>query len=208
MSTLLKIDVSPRGEHSISRQLGNHFAAEWQSNHVGGEIITRDLATTRIPYVDLPWITGAFTAPEEQTGDERDALKLSDELIDELFAADEIVISTPMYNFNVPAVLKAWIDHIVRLNKTFGFGRQGLKGFLKGKKVTIIIASGSEYTSGAPMEAYNAEGPYLRVVLGFIGITDITIVHAGGTNRVTQGQITVPVFLEQFAHEVDLAASR
>jgi FMN-dependent NADH-azoreductase len=208
MSTLLKIDVSPRGEHSISRQLGNHFAAEWQSNHVGGEIITRDLATTRIPYVDLPWITGAFTAPEEQTGDERDALKLSDELIDELFAADEIVISTPMYNFNVPAALKAWIDHIVRLNKTFGFGRQGLKGFLKGKKVTIIIASGSEYTSGAPMEAYNAEGPYLRVVLGFIGITDITIVHAGGTNRVTQGQITAPLFLEQFAHEVDLAASR
>jgi FMN-dependent NADH-azoreductase len=208
MSTLLKIDVSPRGEHSVSRQLGNHFAAEWQSNHVGGEIVTCDLATTRIPYVDLPWITGAFTAPEEQTGDEKASLKLSDELIDELFAADEIVISTPMYNFNVPATLKAWIDHIVRLNKTFGFGRQGLKGFLKGKKVTIIIASGSEYTSGAPMEAYNAEGPYLRVVLGFIGITDITIVHAGGTNRVTQGQITAPLFLEQFAHEVDLAASR
>jgi FMN-dependent NADH-azoreductase len=208
MSTLLKIDVSPRGEHSISRKLGDHFATEWQSNHVGGEIVTRDLATTRIPYVDLPWITGAFTAPEQHTGDQKAALKLSDELINELLAADEVVISTPMYNFNVPAVLKAWIDHIVRLNKTFGFGTQGLKGFVKGKKVTIIIASGSEYNSGSPMEAYNAEGPYLRVVLGFIGITDITIVHAGGTNRVAQGQVTAPVFLEQFAHEVDLAASR
>jgi len=86
MSKLLKIDVSPRGEHSISRKLGNHFATEWQSNHVGGEIITRDLATTKIPYVDLPWIAGAFTAPEQQTGDHKAALKLSDELIDELGA--------------------------------------------------------------------------------------------------------------------------
>jgi FMN-dependent NADH-azoreductase len=208
MSTLLKIDVSPRGEHSISRKLSNHFATEWQSNHVGGKIVSRDLATTKIPYVDLPWIAGAFTAPEQLTGDHKAALKLSDELIDELLAADEVVISTPMYNFNVPAALKAWIDHIVRLNKTFGFGTQGLKGFAGGKKVTIIIASGSEYTSGSPMEAYNAQGPYLRIVLGFIGITDITLVHAGGTNKVAQGQVTAPVFLEQFAHELDLAAAK
>jgi FMN-dependent NADH-azoreductase len=208
MSTLLKIDVSPRGDHSISRKLSNHFATEWQSNHDGGKIVTRDLATTKIPYVDLPWIAGAFTAPDQHTAEHKAALKISDELTDELLAADEVVISTPMYNFNLPAALKAWIDHIVRLNKTFGFGTQGLKGFVKGKKVTIIIASGSEYTAGSPMEAYNAQAPYLRVVLGFIGITDITIVHAGGTNRVAQGQVTEPVFLEQFAHEVDLAAAK
>ena len=208
MSKLLKIDVSPRGEHSISRKLGNNFATEWQANHVGGEIVTRDLATTKIPYVDLPWIAGAFTAPEQLTGDHKAALKLSDELIDELLAADEVVISTPMYNFNLPAALKAWIDHVVRLNKTFSFGADGLKGLAAEKKLTIIIASGSEYTSGSPMEAYNAQGPYLRIVLGFIGITDITIVHAGGTNKVAQGQVTAPVFLEQFAHELDLAAAK
>ena len=79
---------------------------------------------------------------------------------------------------------------------------------VKGKKVTIIIASGSEYTSGSPMESYNVEGPYFRVILGFIGITDITIVHAGGTNKVAQGQVPEPVFLEQFIHQVDLAASK
>jgi FMN-dependent NADH-azoreductase len=208
MSTLLKIDVSPRGNHSISRKLGNHFATEWQSNHVGGEIVTRDLATTKIPYVDLPWIAGAFSAPDKHTDEHRAALKISDELIAELLAADEIVISTPMYNFNVPAVLKAWIDHVVRLNKTFSFGPEGLKGLAAGKKVTIIIASGSEYISGSPMEAYNVEGPYFRVILGFIGITDITIVHAGGTNQVAQGAVTEPVFLEKFVHEVDLAASK
>jgi FMN-dependent NADH-azoreductase len=208
MSTLLKIDVSPRGNYSISRKLGNHFATEWQSNHVGGKIVTRDLATTKIPYVDLPWIAGAFSTPDKHTDEHRAALKISDELIAELLGADEIVISTPMYNFNVPAALKAWIDHIVRLNKTFAFGPEGLKGLAAGKKVTIIIASGSEYTSGSPMESYNVEGPYFRVILGFIGITDITIVHAGGTNQVTQGAVNEGVFLEKFIHEVDLAASK
>jgi FMN-dependent NADH-azoreductase len=208
MSTLLKIDVSPRGEHSISRKLGNHFATEWQSNHVGGMIITRDLATTKMPYVDLPWIAGAFTAPEQHTAEHKAALKISDQLIDELLAADEVVISTPMYNFNVPAVLKAWIDHIVRLNKTFAFGPGGLKGLVAGKKVTVIITSGSEYTAGTPMESYNLEGPYFSVVFGFIGITDVTIVHAGGTNQVSQGVIPEPAFIEKFAHEIDLAASK
>ncbi len=208
MSTLLKIDVSPRGDYSISRKLGNRFATEWQSNHVGGKIVTRDLAATRMPYVDLPWIAGAFTPPDKHTEEHKAALKISDELIAELLAADEVVISTPMYNFNIPAVLKAWIDHVVRLNKTFSFSAEGLKGLAAGKKVTVIIASGSEYTSGSPMESYNAEGPYLRVILGFIGITDLTIVHAGGTNKVTQGAVTEPVFLEQFLHQVDLAAAK
>jgi FMN-dependent NADH-azoreductase len=208
MPTLLKIDVSPRGDHSISRKLGNHFATEWQSNHVGGEIVTRDLATTQIPYVDLPWIAGAFTSPDQHTSEHKAALKLSDEFISEFMAADEIVVSTPMYNFNTPAVLKAWIDHIVRVNKTFGFGPEGLKGLAGGKKVTVIIASGSEYTAGSPMESYNIAGPYFRVVFGFIGITDITIVHAGGTNQVAQGKVAEPVFIEKFIHELDLAASK
>jgi FMN-dependent NADH-azoreductase len=208
MSTLLKIDVSPRGNHSISRQLGNRFATEWQSNHPGGDIVTRDLATTKIPFVDLPWIAGAFTAPDQHTAEHKAALKLSDEFIDELLAADEVVISTPMYNFGTPAALKAWIDHVVRVNKTFSFGPEGLKGLAAGKKVTIIIASGSEYTAGSPLESYNLEGPYFRVIFGFIGITDITIVHAGGTNKVAQGQVAAPVFIEKFIHEVDLAASK
>jgi FMN-dependent NADH-azoreductase len=208
MATLLKIDVSPRGDSSISRKLGNHFATEWQSNHVGGEIVTRDLATTKIPYVDLSWIAGAFTAPDKHTEEHKAALKVSDEFIAELLAADEIVISTPMYNFNIPAVLKAWIDHIVRAGKTFSYGPGGPKGLATGKKVTILIASGGEYLQGSPMESYNFEGPYLRFIFGFIGITDLTIVHAGGTGKVAQGELTESVFLEKFIHEVDLAASK
>src|SRR5258708_32195486 len=208
MSTLLKIDVSPRGDHSISRKLSNHFATEWQSNHVGGKIVSRDLATTKIPYLDLPWIAAASTAPDQHTAEHKAALKVSDELTDELLAADEIVISTPMYNFNLPAALKAWIDHVVRLNKTFSFGADGLKGLAAEKNLTIIIASGSEYTAGSPLESYNTHGPYLRIVFGFIGIRDMTIIHAEGTNKIAQGAVTAPVFLEPFIHEVDLAAAK
>jgi FMN-dependent NADH-azoreductase len=208
MSTLLKIDVSRRGDYSISRKLGNHFATEWQSNHVGGKIVTRDLATTKIPYVDLPWIAGAFSAPDKHTAEHRAALKISDELIAELLAADEVVITTPMYNFNVPAVLKAWIDHIVRLNKTFVFTQDGGKGLAAGRKLTVIITSGSEYAPGSRLESYNTQGPYFRLIFGFIGITDITIIHAGGSNQIAQGKVTEPLFLEKFIHEVDLAASK
>ncbi|MDQ2832540.1 MAG: NAD(P)H-dependent oxidoreductase [Acidobacteriota bacterium] len=206
MPTLLKIDVSPRGDHSISRKLSQKFADEWQQSHSGGKIVPRDLARTTLPFVDLPWITGAFTAPDQHTSEHKDALKLSDELIAELLAADEIVISTPMYNFNVPAALKAWIDHIVRAGKTFSVGPDGYKGLMAGRKLTVLIASGSDFSAGTPYESYNLEAPYFPVVFGFIGITDITIVHAGGTNQVAQQKVTAEDFLAKFTPQVVAAA--
>ncbi len=206
MPTLLKIDVSPRGDNSISRKLGQQFAQQWQQSHSGGSIVTRDLATSTLPYVDLPWIAGAYTPPDKHTAEHKEALKVSDELIAELLAADEILISTPMYNFAVPAVLKAWIDHIVRNNVTFAVGPEGYKGLVNGKKATVIVASGGVYTAGAPAESYNAETPYLRLVLGFIGITDITFVLAGGAGEVAQGKITPENFVAKFTPEVVNAA--
>lgn len=208
MATLLKIDVSPRGEHSISRKLGNHFATEWQSNHAGGKIVTRDLATTKLSFVDLPWIAGAFTPPDQHTDEHKAALRISDELTEEVLAADEIVLSTPMYNFNVPAALKAWIDHSVRAGKTFRYTAEGPVGLAAGKKLTILIASGGSYPAGSPMESYNHEVPYLRTIFGFIGITDVTIVHADGSGQVAQGKVSEADFLEKFIHQVDLAASK
>jgi FMN-dependent NADH-azoreductase len=192
MSTLLSIVASPRGDYSVSRNLTKQFVAEWQKNHPGNTVVNRDLATTQIPFVDLPWIAGAFSAPDTHTPEHKAALKISDEFIAELFAAEHIVIGTPMYNFNVPAVLKAWIDHIVRFGVTFNASYEGL---LKNKKVTLIIASGGVYTPGAQMEAYNFESGYLKHILGFVGLTDINVVLAGGTNDVNQGKVPFEEFI-------------
>jgi len=199
MPTLLKIDVSPRGDYSISRKLSAEFAAIWQQAHPDGTIVLRDLVTTALPFVDLPWIAGAYSTPDQHTPEQQAALKVSDELIAELLAADEIVLATPMFNFSIPAALKAYIDHIVRINKTFNASYEGLA---KGKKVTLIIASGSVYTPGSHMESYNAETGYLKQILGFIGITDVSVVLAGGTTAVAQGKVPMDEFLAPFEQEV------
>jgi FMN-dependent NADH-azoreductase len=199
MPTLLKIDVSPRGDYSISRKLSAEFAAKWQQAHPDGTVVLRDLVTTALPFVDLPWIAGAYSTPDQHTPEQQAALKVSDELIAELLAADEIVLATPMFNFSIPAALKAYIDHIVRINKTFNASYEGLA---KGKKVTLIIASGSVYTPGSHMESYNAETGYLKQILGFIGITDVSVVLAGGTTAVAQGKVPMDEFLAPFEQEV------
>ena len=129
----------------------------------------RDLAASEIPFVDLPWIMGAYTAPETHSPEVKNALAVSDKFIGELLAADEIVIGTPMYNFNLPARLKAWIDHVVRHGKTFHIDATGYHGLAGGRKLTVIIASGGSYLPGAPAEGYNLEEPYLKLVFGFHG---------------------------------------
>lgn len=107
MPTLLNIQSSPRGNSSISRTLSHEFVAAWQAKHPDGKVVLRDLAEITLPYVGVPWITGIFLPAEKHTDEMREALAISDELIAEIFAADEILIGTPMYNFAVPANLKA-----------------------------------------------------------------------------------------------------
>jgi FMN-dependent NADH-azoreductase len=208
MSTLLKIDVSPRGDHSISRKLSQQFAEEWQKAHIGGEIITRDLASTHLPFVELPWISAAYSDPSNHNEEQKSALKIGDDLIAELKQADEYVIATPMYNFAVPARLKAFIDHVARAGKTFKVNPDGsYAGLLTGKKVTVIIASAGTYLPGTPSEGYDAEKPYLKAILGFLGLTDVTFVHAGGTYAVMSGKVTTEDFLAPFKPQVTAAAS-
>ena len=207
MPHLLKIDVSPRGDHSISRKLGTSFLTDWQKTHPGAQVTTRDLATAQIPYVDLQWIAGAYSAPDQHTEEHKAALRVSDDFIAELNAADHLLITTPMYNFGIPAVLKAWVDHIVRAGKTFNVSPEGAySGLLKDKKATVIVASGGAYTPGSPAEGYDMETPYLRAILGFIGITDVTFVRAGGTSGIHRGQTTSEAFAAQFEPEVAAAA--
>ncbi|HEY4815434.1 MAG TPA: FMN-dependent NADH-azoreductase [Chthoniobacterales bacterium] len=202
MPTLLHLDASPRGDYSISRQLSAAAVAAWKDKHPGGKVIVRDLTKTKMTFVDLDWITGAFSAPDQLTDDHKSALAISDTLISELLEADEIVMGTPMYNFTVPAVVKAWIDHVVRAGKTFNYGSSGPEGLAKGRKMLVTVASGGSYDKGSGMEAYNYETPYLRQILGFIGITDLTFVHAGGTMRVVQGQISAEEFLAPLLKQI------
>lgn len=203
MSNLLVVIASPRGNYSISRTLTNQFVEEWKKNHNDGAVVMRDLFTTTLPFVDLPWIAGAYTPEEQHSPEMKESLKISNELIAELKGADEIVVGTPMYNFSTPAILKAWIDHIVRINETFTSSYEGL---LKNKKVTVIIASGSVYAPGSHMENYNLETGYLKQIFGFIGMTDVRFVMAGGTGGIDMGKVKREDLLAEFTPEVELAA--
>jgi len=200
MSTLLAIEVSPRYEHSISRNLTSLFVDTWRARHPDGNVVSRDLMKTNLPFVDFPWIAGAFTPPEQHSSESAAAIKVSNDFIAELKAADHIVIGTPMYNFSIPAALKAYIDHIVRVGVTVSLDNVGL---ITGKKATIILASGGDFSPGSPVEQYNLASGYLRQVLGWIGITDVEIILAGGPRA--GGQVATAV--EAFSDAIKLAAA-
>ncbi len=203
MTQLLAIEVSPRAEYSASRKLTAQFIEKWRADHSGGSVVVRDLMKTHLPFVDLPWIGGAYTPAEQHSPEMVASIKVSDGLIAELKAADHIVIGTPMYNFSIPAALKAYIDHVVRVGVTFSASYEGL---LTGKKATIILVSGANYAPGSPFETYNVASSYLRQILGFIGITDVTVVLAGQAQAVDRGQKTMDEFVGQFDAELSAAA--
>ena len=206
MSNLLNLQCSPRGTHSISRLLSQAFVAEWEKNHRDGKVVLRDLAESRLPFVDVPWISGIFLPADKRSPEMHQALKISDELIAEIFVADHILIGTPMYNFTVPANLKAWIDLIVRPGVTHS-GPPERRGLVTGKRCTIIIGSGGVYDAGLPAAASDFESGYLRRILGFIGITDVEVVLAGGMAAVAFGSTTVEELVLKFRPAV-LAAAR
>jgi len=204
MSQLLVVESSPRGDASISHHLSRRFVAEWQAAHPGGQVVDRDLMETNLPFVNAPWLQAYFTPPEQQSPAMQAELALSDELVAELLATDHLVIATPVYNYNVPAVLKAWVDHIVRKGITLGMDGGGL---VTGKKATVLIASGGVYTEGSPIHDRDIATQYLRLVLGVIGITDVTFIAGGGAKAVDLGEIGRDDFLNRFQGEIEAAAA-
>lgn len=170
---ILEVSASGRRADSISRMLSSEIIAALEAREGIVEVARRDLSRG-IPHVDEAWIQANFTPEEERTRDQREALNGSDELVGELQAADVIVIATPMYNFGIPAALKAWVDMIARARKTFRYTSEGPEGLLKGKKAYVVIATG-----GAPIDSpVDFATPYLRHMLKFIGITDVEIIGA------------------------------
>ena len=206
MATLLKIDSSPMGKHSISRKLTAEFAATWQKAHPDGKIISRDLTVTKLPVVNGVWIGAAHTPDGSHSPEQREELAVSDKLIAELQQADEYVFGVPMHNFSIPSTLKLWIDQVARAGKTFSYGAEGPKGLLTGKKVTLLIASGGVYERTA-MESLNFVTPYLRAVFGFLGITDVKIIAAEGTAQLMGGKVDPQTFLAPSLEKVQSHAS-
>ncbi|MEH2177659.1 FMN-dependent NADH-azoreductase [Nostoc sp.] len=183
MVNILHIDSSPRGERSHSRELSKEFVSAWRAAHPEDAIAYRDLGHYPVPHVDEPWIAAAFSPPETHTPELTEAIRISDELVDEFLAADRYVFGVPMYNFNIPSTFKAYIDQIVRINRTVALDAQGYKGLVEGKKAVIITARGGDFSATSPFLAYDFQEPYLRAIFGFIGITDIQFINANSLNE-------------------------
>ncbi len=168
-SHILRIDTSARREGSVSRDLADRIVARFPE----ATITTRDLASG-LPLIDETWVTANFTPADDRTDAQRDTLALSDELIAELAAADTLVIGLPIYNFGVPATLKAWVDQVARAGVTFRYTEAGPEGLMTGKRAIIAMASGG---TEAGSEIDFGTG-YIRHILSFIGITEVEFVTA------------------------------
>jgi FMN-dependent NADH-azoreductase len=182
MAHLLHLDSSPRDERSRSRKFTREFVEAWKQTHPGDTVTYRDVGRNPVPHIDETWIAAAYTPPEQRTLGLWDAIRVSDRLVDELLLADIYVIGVPMYNFSIPSMLKAYIDQIVRIGRTFEFAPENAEDpyqpLVLGKKMFIITARGSSgYGIGDRYEMLNYQDPYLKTIFGFIGITDITFVH-------------------------------
>ncbi len=195
--TILKVESSAATTGSVSRQLSEELVVKITGE--GDTVITRDL-NGPVSFIDQNWI-GAAYAPEGQRSDvQKDGLALSDTLIAEVQVADVLVIGAPMYNFSVPAVLKAWIDQIARVGVTFRYTEDGPEGLLKGKKAYIVAATGG-VPVGSPADFAT---PFLKQILNFVGITEVEIVSADGVAvdrdaAIAKGQAAVAELVEAVA---------
>ncbi len=177
---MLHVDSSPRGDRSVSRTIAHEFVNEWKTLHSDASITYRDLAKDIPPHVTLPWILGAYGLPGKESVEAVQAMKISDALVDEFLSADSYVMSVPMHNFGISSIFKAYIDQIVRIGRTFDSNWKGLVP--TGRKMLVFTARGGAYHASSPFAVYDQQEPYIRTVFGFIGITDITFVHADGIN--------------------------
>lgn len=197
MKNILLIQSSPRGGLSFSQKVAQSVVHDLQERYPEATVVVRDLAQNPPPHVGLDFIIGMYTPPERHTPGQVKAIALSDSLIDELFAADIIVIAVPMHNFGPPSTLKAWIDHVARAGRTFNYGAHGPEGLLKNKRAILVLARGGVYSSG-PTKPLDFQEPYLRAVLGFLGITDIVAVHVEGVaNRAIGPEKALAAAIEQ-----------
>ncbi|MCU1750698.1 FMN-dependent NADH-azoreductase [Pseudomonas sp. 6D_7.1_Bac1] len=178
MSRVLIIESSARQQDSVSRQLTQTFISQWKAAHPADQITVRDLATHPVPHLDANLLGGWMKPAEQRNETEQSSLERSNQLTDELLAADVLVMAAPMYNFAIPSTLKAWLDHVLRAGVTFKYTETGPQGLLNGKRAFVLTARGGIHTGSTS----DHQEPYLRQVMAFIGIHDVTFIHAEGMN--------------------------
>jgi FMN-dependent NADH-azoreductase len=176
---ILYVASSSRGSASYSNRVATEVLAELRTRNPGASVTVRDLAREPLPHIDDDFVTATRGPTVPQTDEQRALLARSEALVDELLAADVIVIAAPMINFTIPSNLKAWIDYVARAGRTFRYSEKGPEGLVKGKQAIIVAARGGVY-SGAG-SALDFQVPYLKGVLGFIGLTDIEVIEVEGT---------------------------
>jgi len=181
MKTILHLISSPRQESSFSIKLGRAIVAQLQDKYPDSVVNEVNLIQENFPHLDAAHLQSFYTPKESLTAADLEAIRYSDHAINQLFEADFIVIGAPLYNFSIHSALKAWIDHIARAGLTFRYSEHGPEGLVKDKKVYIAMSAGGVYSEG-PYQPYDFVVPYLKAVLGFMGMTDLTVYRAEGVN--------------------------
>lgn len=177
----LYITASVRPEASQSNRLGQHFCTALKAKDPTSEIVHRDVGLTPPAHPTHAYTVANYTADTERTPEMRAVLAQSDALIDEMLGARSLIVAVPMYNFSVPSTFKAYIDNLVRVGRTFfPDGNGGFTGALGAKKALVITARGALYGADSPIRDCDMQTPWLRTVYGFMGLTDMTFVHADG----------------------------
>jgi FMN-dependent NADH-azoreductase len=179
MSFTLHIDSSYSGAHSASKLLSQEFITTWQHYHPDRPITSRDLALQPVPYINETWVTAMDLHPSKYSPEQERAMQASEAIFQEFLAADRYIFALPMYGFNVPAVFKAYIEHLIRPGRSYIIDEQGLRGLLEpGKKMLIITSRGGEYNQSSGLANFDFHEPYLRTIFGSFGIEDIEFIYA------------------------------
>jgi FMN-dependent NADH-azoreductase len=175
---LLHLDSSPRLQQSVSRRLTQRFANAWEQANPNGRILYRDIGRSPVPHIDEIWTAAYEAEPAARTPEMQAAITLSDRLINELMVADRYVFGIPMYNLRVPSTFKAYIDQIVRRDRTVKFQNGNPQGVLEHKKLLVISTRKFSYRPDSGRAERDFQEPYLRSIFGILGVTDLTFVHA------------------------------
>jgi FMN-dependent NADH-azoreductase len=180
MSSVLLVTSSPRAEESLSTRIAAELAEKIEAHAPGSVIVRRDVGSDPIQHLDFVTTNAIRKAAADRTSEEAEAIHRSDELVAELLAADTLILATGLVNFNVNSGLKSWIDNVARAGSTFRYTENGPQGLATGKKVYIVLASAGIYSEG-PAAAMEHAIPYLKTILGFMGMTDVEVIRVEGT---------------------------